>query len=184
MSGTRGPGRAPGGGRAGRSRPGRAGTTAGTRPAAAAPTRPTGRSGSGRPTQIWRLGVLVVLLAFIALFLTPTLRGYLEQRAHINELRSDIRAEEQAIADLEAELEQWEDPAFIEQQARERLRFVREGETAFTVLDDTGEQYTEPVPGMASVTNDVAEHRPWYGQVWESVRTANEGVTEDDGDQR
>ncbi|WP_153397811.1 FtsB family cell division protein, partial [Ornithinicoccus halotolerans] len=155
-----------------------------TRPAPATPARPSGRGGSGRPTQIWRLGVLVLLLGFIALFLTPTLRGYLEERAHINELRAEIRAEQQQIADLETELEQWEDPAFIERQARERLRFVREGETAFTVLDDTGEQLTEPVPGMASVTHDVAEHRPWYGQVWESVRSANEGVTEDDGGQR
>ncbi len=127
---------------------------------------------------MWRLAILTVLVGFLALFLTPTLRGYLEQRAEITRMQQQISQEEGTIADLELQIAAWEDPAFVEAQARERLRFVQPGETAFTVLDDTGEQLTEAVPGMAAVTTDVHENRPWYGQVWESVTTANEGVPE------
>lgn len=128
-----------------------------------------------------RLGLLVVLLAFLALFLTPTLRGYLDQRAEINRTERQITSEQARIDELTEELALWDDDAHLEAQARERLRFVKPGEVVFTVLDDTGEQLTEPVPGMVAVTNDVHEHRPWYGEVWESVRAANEGLPETEG---
>ncbi|WP_114907215.1 FtsB family cell division protein [Ornithinimicrobium murale] len=130
------------------------------------------------PPRLWRLGALIVLLGFLALFLTPTLRGYLDQRAEISRAEQEIAAEQARIEAIEAELERWEDDSFVEQQARERLRFVKPGEVAFTVLDDTGEQLSEPLSGMAPVTEDVHAQRPWYGQVWESVITANEGVPE------
>lgn len=182
MAASRGPGR----GSAGRARPG-------TRPAgnrSPAPGAAPGRGGvllgaaarRGAPPHLLRLGLLVVLLGFLALFLTPTLRGYLDQRADISRAEAQLVAEQQRIAELTDELALWEDDAYVEQQARERLRFVKPGEVVFTVLDDTGEQLTEPVPGMAPVSNDVQDHRPWYGQVWESVKTANEGLREGDAD--
>jgi cell division protein FtsB len=130
---------------------------------------------------VWRLGILAVLVGFLALFLTPTLRGYLEQRAEINRMEQQITQEQDAIVELEEQVAAWDDEDYVEQQARQRLRFVKPGETAFTVVDDTGEQLTEPVPGVASVTDEVLESRPWYGEVWESVMTANEGLPEDDG---
>ncbi len=55
---------------------------------------------------------------------------------------------------------------------------MRPGEPAFTVLDDTGGVLVEPLPGVAAVTNDIHVSRPWYGEVWESVKTANEGLPE------
>ncbi|MCK0113850.1 septum formation initiator family protein [Ornithinimicrobium sp. F0845] len=178
MATTRGPGR-------GSSRP------AAKRPAprakaASAPrtaARSTSSSGSARrqtPPHLWRLGALIVLIGFLALFLTPTLRGYLDQRAAISKAEQQIAAEQEDIARIESELERWEDDAYVEQQARERLRFVKPGEVAFTVLDDTGEQLSEPLPGMTPLTEDTHAHRPWFGQVWESVVTANEGLPETD----
>lgn len=130
---------------------------------------------------MWRLGILVLLIGFLALFLTPTLRGYIEQRSDITRMQQAVAREEDRIEELKAEVQAWQEPETIEREARQRLRFVKPGETAFTVLDDTEEQLTEPLPGMAAVTTDVHEHRPWYGEVWESVVTANEGVPEDDG---
>ncbi|CAN5873919.1 hypothetical protein BH24ACT8_BH24ACT8_03890 [soil metagenome] len=190
MAGTRGPGR--GGssrsaprGRASTRRPGArptSGTT--TRPASGTTARPAVSVAGGRrsaPPHVWRLGILAVLVGFLALFLTPTLRGYLEQRAEINRMEQQITQEQDAIVELEEQVAAWDDEDYVEQQARQRLRFVKPGETAFTVVDDTGEQLTEPVPGMASVTDEVHESRPWYGEVWESVMTANEGLPEDDG---
>lgn len=178
MAANRGPGRGRSRDRAkrpaSRSRPGNAPRSA-PRGAGAA-TATTGRRQA--PPHLWRLGALIVLLGFLALFLTPTLRGYLDQRASISRAEQQITAEEERIASIEAELERWEDDSYVEQQARERLRFVKPGEVAFTVLDDTGEELSEPLSGMTPQTEDVHANRPWYGQVWESVITANEGVPE------
>ncbi|MFX0538129.1 FtsB family cell division protein [Ornithinimicrobium sp. Y1847] len=158
-------------------------------------TRPAGRRGpAGRPgvrgvgraassvrrapAHVRRLLTLVVLVVLMALVLAPVLSGYLRQRADIGEARAQIAAEQAEIAALEKELAKWEDEAYIERQARERLRFVKEGEVSFTVLDDTGTDYTEALPGMAPVADEVIEASPWYGQVWESVKIANEGLPE------
>lgn len=179
MASNRGPGRGPSRSTkrpAQRSRPASAPRSAPRTPSAPAASR------RNTPPHLWRLGALIVLLGFLALFLTPTLRGYLDQRAAISKAEQQIAAEEAKIDSIEAELEQWEDDTFVEQQARERLRFVKPGEVAFTVLDDTGEQLSEPLPGMTPVTEDVHAQRPWYGQVWESVITANEGVPAPEGE--
>ncbi|ANS78726.1 Cell division protein DivIC (FtsB), stabilizes FtsL against RasP cleavage [Serinicoccus hydrothermalis] len=161
---------------------------AGSRPTAPArrtSSRPGGRSRaaslpSGRqaPVHVRRLITLGVLLVVMALVVAPALSGFLRQRADISALKQEIADEQDEIAGLETELERWEDDDYVEQQARERLRFVKEGETAFTVIDDTGSDYTETLPGMAPVSDDVIADSPWYGQVWESVKIANEGLPE------
>ena len=106
------------------------------------------------------------------------LSGFLRQRAEITAARAQLETEQQEIDRLRGELARWEDDRYVEQQARERLRFVKQGETAFTVIDDTGTDYTETLPGMAPVSDDVLAASPWYGQVWESVKIANEGLPE------
>lgn len=156
---------------------------AGSRPAQHPGGRP-GRSGATAvprrqtPPHLWRLGFLVVLLGFLAVFLMPTLRGYLDQRSEITRVQQQIEEERAEIARLEEAVAQYGDDDFVERQARERLRFVRPGEVAFSVLDDTGGQLTAPVPGMATVTDEVDDARPWYGEVWQSVLIANEGLPE------
>lgn len=130
------------------------------------------------PAHVRRLLTLVALVVVMGLVIAPVLSGYLRQRAEIGEAKRAIAAEQEEIAALEGELARWEDPAHVERQARERLRFVKQGETAFTVIDDTGTDYTEALPGMAPVSDDVLAASPWYGQVWESVKIANEGLPE------
>lgn len=153
-----------------------------------------GNSGPGRPeprtralgatskrpatSQVWRLSALSLVLVLLGVFLFPTVSGYIDQRREVTQLEQQIEAQQGDVADLEGDVKRWSNPDFIERTARDRLRFVRPGETAFTVLDDTGEVLVEPLPGMASVTNEVHESRPWYGEMWESVKTANEGLPE------
>lgn len=146
--------------------------------AAASRAAGTGTAPGRNPVHVRRLITLAVLIVLMGLVVTPTLSGYLQQRAEITAARQQIETEKKEIQALEKELETWSDPAHVEQQARERLRFVKEGETVFTVLDDTGTDYSEALPGMAPVSDETVEQSPWYGQVWESVRIANEGLPE------
>lgn len=148
-----------------------------TRAAAARGGTAPGRRASA-PAHVRRLLTLLGLIVVMGLVVTPALSGYLSQRQQISAARQQIETERREIGELEAELAKWEDEDYVEQQARQRLRFVKEGETAFTVIDDTGTDYTEALPGMAPVSEEVAATSPWYGQVWESVAVANEGLPE------
>lgn len=157
-----------------------------TRPGASN-TRPRAsgdRKRTKRPTrkantpQVWRMAFVVLVFVLVCVFLFPTVGGYISQRQELAALEQDIQNQQRDIESLEDQLSAWDNPDFVEQQARERLRFVRPGETAFTVLDDTGAQLTEAVPGMAPVSNDIHELRPWYGEVWESIKVSNEGLPE------
>lgn len=140
----------------------------------------TGAAGSVRraPAHVRRLLTLALLVVVMGAILAPVLSGYLRQRADITAAEALIEQERAEIAEIESELSRWEDDAYVEQQARQRLRFVKEGETAFTVIDDRDEVYTEALPGMAPVSDEVLADSPWYGQVWESVKIANEGLPE------
>ncbi|MCB7137070.1 FtsB family cell division protein [Cellulosimicrobium marinum] len=117
---------------------------------------------------------VVVLLAVVLLL--PTVRAYVSQTNELRALRVEL-ADAQAEHDgLESELERWEDRAFVEREARERLNFVMPGERAWRVLDPesvvddidprTGQEITDgPVEGPGDGT-------PWYEAMWESVEVA------------
>jgi cell division protein FtsB len=117
-----------------------------------------------------RAVVLLSIVAFLAVILGSTVAAWIHQRGQIAALRDQVAAQEQDVATLRAEQERWSDPAYVEQQARQRLKFVRPGEKSYTVLDPA------PKPGTPTVAPEVAQPRdvlPWYETVWESTRTAD-----------
>ena len=92
----------------------------------------------------------VLLLAFVLVY--PTLHSYLQQRVEVDQLRGQVEAARQRNDDLEADLERWDDPAYVTAQARERLSFVMPGEKAFRVIDPETVPDTPPAAdGPASV---------------------------------
>jgi len=86
------------------------------------------------------MAILAAIFVMLAVTLVPTLRSTLKQRSQISDLRSQLAQQGRTVAALQREQRQWSDPAYVEQQARERLKFVRVGETSYTVID------AEPVP--------------------------------------
>jgi len=119
------------------------------------------------------MAILASIFVMLAVTLVPTLRSTLNQRRQINDLRGQLVQQGEKVAALKQEQRQWSDPAYVEQQARERLKFVRVGETSYTVIDaeaapaDTGGSKT-PAPMQASTANI-----PWYGQLWQSMVIAD-----------
>lgn len=110
----------------------------------------------------------------LAVTLMPTVRSMLNQQNEINKVRSSLGQQRETVAALQQEQRQWSDPAFIEQQARERLKFVRVGETSYTVIDTppaapaSGTLATVAAPARATSADN-----PWYGQLWESMVIAD-----------
>jgi cell division protein FtsB len=130
-----------------------------------------GRVGGAVTNRFLRRGaVLLSIVAFLAVILGSTVAAWVHQRGQIAALQDHVAAQERDVATLRAEQERWSDPAYVEQQARQRLKFVRPGERSYTVLDPA------PRPGTPAVVPEVAQPRdvlPWYETVWESTRTAD-----------
>lgn len=129
------------------------------------------------------LGV-VLLLGFTLLF--PTIRAYLGQRAELEALAAQVARAEQEEQALERELDRWEDPAFVAAQARERLRYVLPGETAYRVIDpevvvEEDADLAAPTPQAGPALPNDGEVNPWYATVWESLEIAGAAPVADDG---
>ncbi|ABY22089.1 predicted septum formation initiator [Renibacterium salmoninarum ATCC 33209] len=118
-----------------------------------------------------RLVALVAVLIAVALLLTPSLNTFLQQRADIASLKADIAAKEKQQKDLENQLTRWSDPAYVKQQARDRLNMIQPGETGYWVYGGDQAPATPDQPG----TSANPEGLPWVDGLWKSIiRSATE----------
>ncbi len=122
-----------------------------------------------------RGAILIGIVVMLAVTLVPTLRSLIQQRGDTTALRTTVEQQRLTVAQLEREATLWQDPAYIEVQARERLKFVRVGDRAYSVVDATkpaAQAPAEDVPVVAApIANDTA---PWYGQLWQSIQIADQ----------
>ena len=83
-------------------------------------------------------GTIMMLVAVLlgVLVLAPTVQQFIGQRQRVAELQAEIARSEEAIAMLQTQKARWDDPAYIQAQARGRLLFVRPGETTYLVIGD------------------------------------------------
>ena len=71
-----------------------------------------------------------IVLLFLVILVAPTLRAYLQQRSHSEDLETQIAQRESNIDELEREKRRWHDPAYVQAQARERFGYLMPGETS------------------------------------------------------
>jgi cell division protein FtsB len=118
------------------------------------------------------MAILASIFLMLAITLIPALRSTLNQQGQINDLRDRLVQQRQTIAALQQEQRQWTDPAYVEQQARGRLKFVRVGETSYTVIDA---QATPDAggPKIAAPEQVFAGSTPWYTRMWQSMVIAD-----------
>ena len=74
-----------------------------------------------------------------AMAIQPT-RALLDQRRRIEGMTGDLNQMQTLNSRLEDRIERLQDPDFIEQEAREKVGLVREGETTFIVVPPTRKQ--------------------------------------------
>lgn len=139
-------------------------TDGGARPASAGSTavRPVpAKAFSGR------LLALALVLVTITILLAPTVRTYLAQRAEISSLQQSISEEQTQQTQLKDQLARWNDPAYVKQQARDRLFYVMPGETGYLVI---GAGNTDEVPPVATSAESNSGPQPWLDALWTSVQ--------------
>ena len=114
----------------------------------------------------------MLVLAVLTVSYASSLRAYLQQRSHINDLKASIAEREVAIDQLEDEKKRWDDPAYVEQQARERLGYVMPGEKTYLVLGEDGKPL-EPAAQLQDPSTVISTTQtPWWSDGWASVELA------------
>lgn len=113
-----------------------------------------------------RVGLGVVLL-FLVILVAPTLRAYLQQQSDISSLREGVAQQKVTVEELQDEQARWGDPAYVEQQARTRLKFVKVGEKSYTVIDPKVDTRDSTVARAGESTD------PWYDTIWSSMQAAD-----------
>ena len=138
--------------------------------------RPVPRAGGSprRPRLTGRAAVLVLVFAVLAVSYASSMKAYLQQRAHIEDLKDQIATTSAEIDDLEREKRRWDDEAYVRAQARERFGYVMPGETSYVVLDEDG----KPLEGQAELHDpqQVLAEAPqaWWQDAWASVELAGD----------
>jgi len=120
-----------------------------------------------------RGAILATIIVVLAVTLAPTARSLLRQRGDLAALQDKVVQQQQSVADLRREQARWADPAYVEQQARERLKFVKVGDRSYSVIDPVTERPKPPASAVVAAPKADA-NAPWYGQVWQSVRLADQ----------
>lgn len=120
-----------------------------------------------------RAVALLAVLFIAALIMAQPLQLLLEQQADITHAQQQLKHETDRQQELETELKRWEDPAFVQQQARERFNMVMPGERKYLVLDDEQEdRLAESEPGVAPLDEDV--EMGWADRLWGSVLSSGQ----------
>ena len=130
--------------------------------------RTTSTSTTRRSPLTGRAAVLALVLAALVISSVVPLRAYFSQRADLAELRARTAAQEKRVEALKAVKQKWEDPAYVEAQARSRLHFVMPGETGYVVLGPEEAPAPSKKKAVVASGNDA-----WFAKLWDSVEEAD-----------
>ncbi|SEE67414.1 Cell division protein FtsB [Arthrobacter alpinus] len=123
-----------------------------------------------------RLLVLGLAMGVVTVLLAPNVHTFLQQRAEISALRADIATKEAQQDTFEAELARWDDPAYIKQQARDRVSMLMPGETGYWVYGANGVEAVAGAPTAGDAKSSTAKTsteitvEPWVDGLWEAVQ--------------
>ncbi|ADI07681.1 putative septum formation initiator [Streptomyces bingchenggensis BCW-1] len=109
-----------------------------------------------------RAALLALVVCSLVVALAYPMRQYISQRSDISDQRRQAQKEREDVKRLREQKARLQDPAYIQQQARERLHFTLPGETGYSVVDDSGRTERSADQGAAD--------RPWYSNMWRTVR--------------
>jgi len=148
--------------------------TADSRPGRRTTRRPA-RSATPRrgPRVTGRAVLLGALVLLLALTLAGPLRQYVAGRQELAQLAAEHDALTQRAADLQAQLDRQADPAYIAQQARERLTYVLPGDRLIIVGDAGDAGDSRDTAATQSGSGDPQAPVPWYDGLIGSVAAAD-----------
>jgi cell division protein FtsB len=124
-----------------------------------------------RTRRTTRLAILGLIALALVVAVAPTLRAYLHQRGQISALEAQQAQQRRDVAALQAQAQRWNDPAYVEAQARARLQFVRPGQRSYIVSLPKPKAAPPPASGVVGGTTGTSG-RSWMDGLWQSVQKA------------
>ncbi|OUC78963.1 septum formation initiator family protein [Gordonia lacunae] len=118
------------------------------------------------PASLATLVITVVVVCVVALTLAMPLRTYFSQRSEFRQLTASNEQLRREVADYQQKVNEQNDPAYIEAQARTRLQFVKPGEIPLVMLFPADEARRE-----AAERAEERARAPWYGNLWDTLST-------------
>jgi cell division protein FtsB len=118
--------------------------------------------------------LMLGLLILAVIVLAPNLRILIEQQRTIAQLQSEVGEAQVSVDSLNANVARWDDRAYIESQARDRLYYVYPGEVSYLVTGDAADVRTnDGVPVSTSIQTTKID---WVQTLVSSIYTA--GLTD------
>jgi cell division protein FtsB len=140
---------------------------AGTPPARA------GRSEQRLGLTARRAAILAAVVCVLTLTIAGPVRTYFAQRTEVRQLAASEAALRRQIADLEQQKVKLADPVYIAAQARERLGFVKPGDTPYQVQLPVSPALPAE-PGSQAGSADT--NNPWYTSLWHTIADTPHGL--------
>ncbi|MEJ7628566.1 MAG: septum formation initiator family protein [Nocardioidaceae bacterium] len=110
--------------------------------------------------------ILLLVVAVLGVSYASSIRAWLNQRSEQHNLAAQIAAQQTEISRLRHAKLRWDDPAYIEQQARLRFGWVMPGERSYRVIGKDGKVLTAGSDSLStSLPGSAAEQPAW----WEGV---------------
>lgn len=120
---------------------------------------------SRRGRFLWLIGV-AILAAGVTVYTVPVMDRLEAQRTEVEVSTAELDELLTQNADLQVRLDSLNTPLEIERLARERLGYVRQGETAFVVVTPVVVEEAPPVPEEGTVSTSPPGPDPWYKEWW------------------
>jgi cell division protein FtsB len=116
--------------------------------------------------------VLGAIVAFLAILLAAPIHRYLESRSAVQQAAQQLAGSQTQLAQLQRERAQWQDPSYVQQQARARLQYAMPGDTVY-VLVTPGQQPALGGQPAAPASPPRLSGGSWNRRLWGSVLTAD-----------
>lgn len=127
---------------------------------------------------------LILVIVLGTFVVSQDVQIYLDQRRQIVEMEQSIDLAEEAVAQMQAERDRWQDPVYIRSQARDRLYYVLPGEVSYLVMNANGMDFSDTSGTLGAVLAEKrnadeisleakAAQENWVDSILESVLRAS-----------
>jgi cell division protein FtsB len=116
--------------------------------------------------------VLLLVMSVLTISYASSLKAYFQQHSQIQQLQSQIASSQASINRLENEKAQWQDPAYVREQARARFGYLMPGQTSYVVIGDNGKPLAAQAKLSDPRTTSSKTPTAWWTSEWKSVELA------------
>jgi cell division protein FtsB len=125
--------------------------------------------GPRRSRLTGRAALLALVVCSLVVALAYPMRQYVAQRLQIADQRQKVQQARERVRELREQKARWQDRAYLEQQARRRLHFLRPGETGYIVPGRSSGHAHASRPPQTGEQQEEA----WYGSMWRTLDRAD-----------